>query len=115
VPYRPFGSRTNNEIEAPLLSAGVMLEDLFSERPTPEGVHYLKGLSPVDWVKALSLARERGVISCSPKVLDRSRSDWSLWREFIESKQYRRVLAVHGEFGSSGSFWNYGWTPSEVV
>jgi hypothetical protein len=100
VTYRPFGSWTNDEIERRLVSAGIVVEDMFGERPTAAGLHALKSLSPEEWVPLLKVAQERGAaIKCDPRVMDRSRAGWHCWRDYIESEQHRRFLANEGEFG----------------
>jgi hypothetical protein len=100
VPYRPFGSRTNDEIERRLLSAGVAVEDMFGERPTAAGLRYLKSLSPKDWVGLLKVAQTRRVaIKCDARAMDQNRDDWHRWRNYVESEQHRRFIATEGEFG----------------
>lgn len=100
MPYRPFGSRTNDEIERRLLSAGVAVEDMFGERPTAAGLYALKSLSPEEWVALLKVAQKRGVaIKCDARAMDHNRANWDRWRTYIESEQHRQFLANEGEFG----------------
>jgi hypothetical protein len=97
--YKAFGHKTNEEIEKKLLSAGVTLEEVFGERPTRQGLGYLKNLNDNLWIGMLKVARDRGIAAPhSEKAVDRTHRLWRGYRGCFENEQYRRFLYVHGEF-----------------